>query len=183
MSQLIHRLGLEHRRLARLLDLFERLLDRFSEGTEPDFELMCEMLEYMELYADQVHHKTEDLIFARLHSVGVEKCEIIDILAHQHRLLSQMNRRFRRSLEGIVQEEVLRRDEVEIQGRELIAALRQHMDLEDREAFPLAVAHLSEEDWAAIEQLAPRSDDPLFVVPDTARFRSLYQVLMDQAGD
>lgn len=183
MNQLIHRLGLEHRRLARLLDLFERLLNRFSEGTEPDFDLMCEMLEYMEVYGDQVHHKTEDLIFARLRRLGIERRELLDVLAHQHELLSQMNRRFRRSLQGIVQEEVLRRDEVEIQGRELIAALRQHMDLEDREAFPLAVAHLSAEDWSAIEEVAPSADDPLFAVPDTARFRSLYQILMDQAND
>jgi len=182
MNQLIHRLGQEHHRLARLLDMFERLLNRFSEGTEPDFDLMCEMLEYMELYADQVHHKTEDLIFDRLRAAGVGKHALLDTLAQQHQRLGQMNRRFRESLEGIVHEEVLRRDEVEIQGRELIAALRQHMDLEEREAFPLARQHLCEADWMAIEDIAPSTSDPLFVVPDTARFRSLYQVLMDQAN-
>jgi len=181
MTQLIHRLGLEHKRLARLLALLERLLDRFSEGTEPDFDLMCELLEYMETYADQVHHRTEDLIFERLHAIGVEKEEVLDILGHQHKLIGQINRRFRQSLDGIVHEEVLRRDEVEIQGRELIAVLRQHMDLEEREAFPLALKHLDSTDWTAIEEAAPGVSDPLFVMPDKARFRNLYQELMDQA--
>lgn len=183
MNQLVQRLGLEHRRLARLLDLLERLLDRFSAGTEPDYDLMCELLEYMEIYGDQIHHKSEDLIFDRLRAIGVEKTDILDVLAHQHALLGQMNRRFRRSLEGIIHEEVLRRDEVEMQGRELIAALRQHMDIEEREAFPLAIERLSADDWSELESVMPDTSDPLFVAPDTARFRALYQVLMEQATD
>lgn len=181
MNPLIHRLDLEHQRLARLLELLQRLVDRFSEGHEPDFDLLCEMLEYMEIYADQVHHRTEDLIFERLHAIGVEKREVLDVLMHQHVQIGQINRRFRHSLEGIVNEEVLRRDEVEIQGRELIATLRQHMDLEEREAFPLALARLADADWVALEAIAPDASDPLFVVPDMTRFRNLYRELMQQA--
>ncbi|AGA90608.1 hypothetical protein Thimo_1840 [Thioflavicoccus mobilis 8321] len=181
MNPLIQRLNLEHKRLARLLDLLQRLVDRFGEGNEPDFELLCEMLEYMEFYADQVHHKTEDLIFERLLALDVEKRDVLDTLMHQHRQISQINRRFRRSLEGIVNEEVLRREEVEIQGRELIAALRQHMDLEEREAFPVALDCLADADWAAIEDAAPDASDPVFVVPDTARFLNLYRELGHQA--
>lgn len=181
MIQMIDRLTLEHQRLARLLDLLEGILDRFSEGTEPDFDLLSEMLEYMESYADQVHHRTEELIFDRLHDRIGERPEIIAIVSHQHKLIGQINRRFRQSLNGIINEEVLRRDEVEIQGRELIATLRQHMVLEEREAFPLALRLLTDEDWQAIGEIAPSASDPLFVMPDKTRFHTLYRELKDQA--
>lgn len=182
MTRLLDRLTQDHRRLARLLDLLDTLLDNFHDGREPDYELMCEMLEYLENYADQVHHPAEELIFDRLIEQGHEKRQVLDVLHHQHGLLSQMNKRFRQSLEGIVHEEVLLREDVERQGRELVAMLREHLDLEEAEAFPFAREHLTEDDWRAIDEAAPHINDPLFGDPDPARFRMLYQHLMEQAN-
>jgi hemerythrin-like domain-containing protein len=180
MNRLLERLDLEHRRLARVLDLLDKLLDGFHEGAEPDYELTCEMLEYMESYADQVHHPTEDLIFRRvLERAGADQ-PILGILMHQHRTLVELNRRFRQSLEGVVHEEVLRRDEVESQGRELVDTLRRHMVLEDSEAFPLVLQYLSPDEWEELAEAAPDAEDPVFGAPDPARFRALYQHLMTQ---
>jgi hemerythrin-like domain-containing protein len=182
MNRLLERLDLEHRRLARLLDLFDKLLDMFHSGEEPDYELMCEMLEYMESYSDQVHHPTEDLIFLRVLERGGEQPPVLYTLMQQHKLLVDLNRRFRHSLEGVVHEEVLRRDAVESQGRELVETLRRHMALEDDEAFPFVRGQLSAADWEELTQAAPKVNDPLFGTPDPARFRSLYQTLMTQVS-
>jgi hemerythrin-like domain-containing protein len=180
MNRLLERLDLEHRRLARLLDLLDKLLDGFREGAEPDYELICEMLKYMESYEDQVHHPTEDLIFRRvLERAGADQ-PVLSILMQQHRTLVELNRRFRQSLEGVVHEEVLRRDEVESQGRELVDTLRTHMVLEDSEAFPIVLQYLSPGDWEELAEVAPDANDPVFGTPDPARFRALYQHLMTQ---
>ena len=80
MTELLERLNQDHRHLSRLLNLFDALLDRFHEGNEPDFELMCEMLEYMESYADQVHHPSEEMIFDRLRARSNETYPVLDIL-------------------------------------------------------------------------------------------------------
>ena len=53
MTELLDRLNREHRALAQVLDLFDDLLDGFHEGKEPDYELMCEMLE--EDVATRIH--------------------------------------------------------------------------------------------------------------------------------
>ena len=180
MNRLLERLDLEHRRLARLLDLLDKLLNDFHAGVEPDYELICEMLEYMETYADQVHHPTEDLIFRRvLERAGADQ-PVLGILMQQHRILAELNRRFRQSLEGVVHEEVLRRDQVESQGRELVDTLRRHMVLEDTAAFPLVLRYLSPDDWEELAEAAPDANDPVFGTPDPARFRALYQHLMTQ---
>lgn len=181
MTPIMARLELDHIRLVQLLDLFDCLLDRFHEGMEPDYDLMCEMLEYMAIYADKIHHPTEDLIFHRVMDKGIQNHDVFDVLMHQHEAVPQLNKRFRQSLDGIVNEEVLLREEVEAQGRELIGTLRAHMNLEEREAFPIAMERLEQADWDSVEAEAPRADDPLFGTPDPERFRALYQYLSKQA--
>jgi len=182
MSALLNRLGEDHRRLTRLMVLLEGLLDRFHAGEEPDYELMAELMEYMTDYSDQVHHPSEDLIFERLLEKPEQGHDVLRRLMRQHEALTQLNRRFRESLEGIVHEEVLRREEVEQQGRELLSTLREHMRLEDNEAFPIAVDALSNEDWAEIEARAPNVQDPVFGHADPERFRALYTHLKGELG-
>lgn len=182
MNPVMTRLDQDHVRLARVLDLLDGLLDRFHEGSEPDYDLIAEMLEYMVSYADGIHHPTEDLIFRRLLDKGYEQRDVFEVLMRQHALLGQMNRRFHQSLDGIVHEEVLRRDEVETQGRELVKLLREHMVLEDQEAFPIARECLDQSDWEAVEAAAPRADDPVFGTRDPLRFQALLRCLAEQAA-
>jgi hemerythrin-like domain-containing protein len=179
MSALLTRLEREHAGLTQVLDLLEVLLNRFNRGDEPDYELMCELLEYIIDYADQVHHPAEELIFDRVAAVGGQEYPVLARLHEQHQGLDQLNRRFRESLEGIIHEAVQRRDEVEQQGRELVGAHRGHMRLEDQEAFPLGRAVLSDADWAALDAQAPTAEDPVFV-RDPARFRA---ILAELQGD
>ena len=183
MHPVMTRLHQDHARLARLLDLFEGVLDRFHDGAEPDYELLCEMLEYMVSYLDIVHHPTEDLVFQRVLDKGFERRDVFDVLMRQHTLLGPLSNQFRESLDGILHEEVILREDVETQGRQLIGALRDHMRHEDDEAFPIALASLSAEDWDAVEAAAPSMEDPLFATPDPSRYRALYQQLSAQSRD
>jgi hemerythrin-like domain-containing protein len=181
MYPLLDRLNRDHRNLAQVLNLLTKLLDRFHEGQEPDLELICEMLDYIESYADQIHHPSEDLVFERLIEQAGESPMVLGILMNQHRQLPQLNRRFRSSLDGIVHGDVLLREEVEAQGRELVQTLWSHMKTEDQEAFPLAKQRLSAEDWADLDRISPKVDDPLFDIPDPARYQALFAALATQA--
>ncbi|WP_295443962.1 hemerythrin domain-containing protein [uncultured Thiodictyon sp.] len=183
MHPLMQRLAQDHLRLTQLLDLFHALLERFHAGHEPDYEVFCQMLEYMDNYADTIHHPTEDLIFRRTLEKGAEQRDVFDVLMRQHAVVIQMNKRFRQSLDGIVNEEVLRRDEVEAQGREFVTTMREHLALEETEAFPIARDWLEPADLDALEILAPRAEDPLFGTPDPQRFRALFKHLCAQAQD
>lgn len=181
MHSLMQRLMQDHSRQKKLLDLFDGLLDRFHEGAEPDYDLMNEMLEYLDSYADIVHHPTEDLVFQRVLDKGVAQTELFDLLMRQHPGLSQVSKRFRQSLNGILNEEVLLREDVEADGRELVASMRTHMAMEDSDAYPLALQTLDDEDWESLAAQAPTAEDPLFGTPDPVRFRSLYRYLSEQA--
>ena len=181
MHPIMTRLAQDHGRLSKILNLLEGLLDRFHDGREPDYELMTEMLEYMDGYADIVHHPTEDLIYQRVLALGAGNDEVFEVLTRQHASLSQVTKRFRTSIEGILSEEVLLREDVEANGRELLAANRAHMVLEDSEAFPVALERLSDQDWQEIAAQAPAVEDPIFGTPDPQRFKALYKQLHEQA--
>ena len=180
MNPLLQRLGRDHAGLAQLLNLLEAMLDRFHEGDEPDYDVIAEILEYMESYADDIHHPSEDLIYKLLIETGHGEHEVLTVLSKQHEVLHDVTQGFRTAIEGILNEEVVRRDEVEVQGRDLIETLRQHMVLEDTVAFPLALEKLSENDWRVLNETAPNENDPIFGKRDPARFSSLYQLLVQQ---
>ena len=180
MTELLDRLNLEHKALVQVLDLFDDLLDRFHDGDEPDYELMCEMLEYLEIYSDQVHHPSEEDIFDRLRARSGRTEPVLDQLTEQHHAISEMNKRFRQSLEGIVHEEVLRRDEVEIQGRELVKTLRDHLDVEEKEAFPLARERLSASDWDELLSVTFGDPESLLGTAARSRFQALFRHLSEQ---
>lgn len=181
MPPIMTRLALDHARLTKLLDLLADLLDRFHEGNEPDFELMNEMIEYMQKYADVIHHPTEDLIFRRVLEQGGVQHDVFSVLMRQHSAVTQVSQRFRESLESILKEEVQLREDVEANGRELVATMRAHLALEDAEAFPIALGRLEAEDWEAVAAAAPNAEDPVFGSPDPVRFKALYRYLYEQA--
>ncbi len=176
-TDLLDRLSLDHRNLLRLLEVLEEQLAQVHAGTERDFDLLADLMEYLQCYADQVHHPREEAVFARIRAHTDEGAATLARLEEQHRNLARLNHRFHEMLEAVLHEGVVRRDVFEQQGRVLVQALRGHLDLEDREAFPLARKTLTTADWQAIEAALPGVADPLFEAEDPARFRILYQHL------
>ncbi len=182
MHSLLRQLRSDHKNLGRLLDVLERQLDDFHEGREHDLDLMCELVEYVESYEDQVHHPTEDLMFARLKELTDEKRVAVETLEDQHLILSDMSKKLCDALESIMHGGVVLRHDVESQGRAMVKTLRQHIDLEEGEVFTLAETTLSDADWDAVAEKAPKFNDPVFGNPDPARFRTLFMHLATELG-
>lgn len=177
MHSLLERLRRDHVNLERLLGLLERELNEFYAGRESDFDLKVEMLEYVECYAELIHHPTEERIFAVARQRLGDKQPLLDKVHDQHAVLIGLTRKFRRALEGVVQGAVIGREELEIEGREYIALQRQHICWEEQDLFPALDACLSHEEWERIAAEAPKYDDPVFGERDPNRFRLLYQYL------
>lgn len=185
MSQLLEKLQRDHVNLTRLLDLLSLQLDDLFQGDESNFDLKIEMLDYIEHYAEQYHHPTEERINERAfrkESLQEHKA-LQERVTREHEALLGMAHRFRETLEGVMQGEVLRRDEVETRGREFIALQRQHIDLEEQELFPLIADVLTEKEWDKLEKDIPHMDDPVFHRQDFNRFRSLIDYLELQESE
>ncbi|MCU7933045.1 MAG: purine catabolism protein pucG [Candidatus Thiodiazotropha sp. (ex Codakia rugifera)] len=179
MRPLLEKLHRDHINLSRLLDLLSKELDALYAGHESDFDLKVEMLDYIEHYAEQVHHPTED----QINRVAFRKKSMKDHHALYERICKEhgdligLAHTFRETLEGAMQGEVLLREEVETRGREFVALQRLHLNLEEHEVFPLIDEALSDKDWAKLEQEIAHIDDPVFHRQDYNRFRSLIDYL------
>ncbi|MET0071503.1 MAG: hemerythrin domain-containing protein [Candidatus Thiodiazotropha sp.] len=179
MRPLLEKLHKDHINLARLLDLMSHELDALSAGHEANFDLKIEMLDYVEHYAEQSHHPTEDQINKvafRKKSMKEHK-PLYERITKEHVDLIGLARNYRKTLEGAMQGEVLLREEVETRGREFVALQRQHIDLEEQEVFPLVESVLSDKDWQKLEAEIAHGEDPLFNRQDYNRFRSLIDYL------
>jgi len=145
MHTLLERLGRDHKNLERILELLTLQLDHFFAGRESDFDLKVELLEYLETYADLGHHPLENLIYDTGKKRVGDKLELLERLQSQHDSLTMLTRKFRQSLESVLQGGVMSREELETEGREFIALQRQHLDLEEHEVFPLLDRVLTED--------------------------------------
>ncbi len=138
----------------------------------------------MEAYADLAHHPVENLSFdVAAPKLSQEQSVLLQRLKLQHEQLSQLIRKFRHSLDAILQGGVMPRDELEHQGRDFIALQREHIDLEEREAFPMLDQVLDEQDWERVAEKMPPHDDPVFGTPDTLRFQNLFQYLLEHGNE
>ena len=181
MHPVVHRLHRDHEHLDQALDLLESHVDAFHEGEPIDFELIAMVLEYLADYADRVHHRVEDQVFAHLQDRRDDIGATVRQVMQQHPHLSSRTRQFQRTIEGVVHDAVVTREELEQQARAFIGLQREHLRLEDTRLLPQLEGLLGSAVLDAAAKVLPGDEDPVFGAQRRDRFLSLFERLR-QAG-
>lgn len=71
---IIEQLHQDHLNLSRLLDVMEIKIQKLKAGEMPNYQLLCDLVEYIGQYADKFHHPREDQLYH--HFAGQD--EILD---------------------------------------------------------------------------------------------------------
>lgn len=148
----------DHKRLLALLVVLERQLENFHVQQEHDLDLACELVQYINSFAAQVHHPTEDLMFARFKTLYISDCETVDLMLQQHKDIVSLTKKFHNALQSLLQGDIIPRHDVEILGQTMLRLLREHVAVEERELFPLINARLAAIEWQALESLKAVQD-------------------------
>lgn len=152
----------EHRALAAMLAGLRAIASGIEAGRlKPDFSLFNDMIEYIEMVPEKVHHpKENDFLFARLRQRSAQALPIIEQLEEEHRLGAERIAALRAALDSY-------RQHGEAAFKDFDAALKTyldqewaHMNTEEGLIFPLARAHLLPEDWAEIDAAFLANDNP-----------------------
>ncbi len=175
-------LHLDHIHTARLLDILEEELEVLHDGGSPDYQLMIDIMHYMTQYPDMFHHPREDVVFERMLLRDATLTRVLSELLQDHELLAQKGTKFHAILTGVLEGVVVARGEVERLGREYVHSLREHMDVEEGEVFPIATALLDEQDWQAVDDAVERRQDPLFGSDVEERYGTLYEYIQTSAN-
>ena len=177
MSRIMETLHTDHIHIDRLLRLLSAQMDILHDGGTPDYQMLTEIVDYVEHYPDLVHHPKEDLMFTTYLAHNDERREDIESLMEEHKTLLLLTKDFKELLEEVMDDAIISRDEVENAGRDYIRRQRNHLNSEEAEIFPLINRTLTEEEWKYIEEHAPAADDPLFGRQVEKRYESLYRLI------
>lgn len=163
----------EHVHFARLLDLLEREVALFHAEEQPNYQLMVDILDYLQYYPDRFHHPREDAAFARL----VERDPGLELpiarRLQEHRVIAAAGEVLLAQLYAVIEEAIVARSALEAAAATYLVYYRHHLAAEEREVIPRAAELLTPEDWAVVAAAVPAGADPLFGTDFQERYREL----------
>ena len=168
----------EHRNIEKLLRVLERELSLFGRGERPDYEVIQAVIAYFQVYPDVYHHPPENLVFQKLKARDSTAAAKIGDLEAAHRSGSDRLRQVAQSVDSVLADRELLRQDVEDVIRDFIEQERRHMAMEERDFFPAAVKALEPQDWMEITSRLTDQPDPLFSEIVEGRFDAVRRHIM-----
>ena len=171
--ELLRELREDHRNMAVILDLLEGVVQQASAGKDPDFELVGEIMRYMTVYPDAVHHPKEDLIYDRLREERPDIAEGLDDVPDDHRAIGVLGSQLRDDVEAIIAGSAVRREKLVEDMSKYIARLRNHMAWEEEDLFERVEIMLDAEPLEFDVSEYEHIKDPVFELEVEAGFKRL----------
>ena len=135
IKTLMNHLRQDHRNMAILLNLLERETDRLHAEQDADIELMLDILRYMTVYPDVVHHPNEDKVYAELNAARPDLATGMHRVTKDHREIEQQGNSLRDLCARAESGEPVRRVELVSSASRYIDSLRSHMNWEESDLF------------------------------------------------
>ncbi len=165
--------------MAVLLDLLESESDKLYADGSPDFGLMLEIVHYMTIYPDAVHHPKEDRLYAELRAARPDLANGMARIADEHRALSEHSLTLYDKLEKSAAGDEVGNNDVVADAVRYIDALRRHMRWEESDLFRridrmVGDGHMTVDAATLIDR-----PDPLFGADVEERFKPVLERLKD----
>jgi hemerythrin-like domain-containing protein len=165
----------EHLNFARLLRLFEEQVALFAHGESPDYELMRDIVYYLNGFPDLHHHRYESEVFKLVGGRDPQLKPLVNRLLQEHRVIAGCGASLLAQLEAILDGAVVPRATLEAAAATFLVYYRAHLDSEESTMLPRVRDMLDAGDWVkvAANVAATAKDDPLFGPEAEQRFRQL----------
>ena len=173
----------DHRNMRLLLSLIEREADKLFGGIDADFELLHDILRYLTVYPDAVHHPKEDLIYDEIRHVRPDLSGGFQRITVDHRNLADAGRRVRDQLEAINAGVMVERNAVVADALRYVNQLRTHMQWEELDLFNRCLKMAREGHQFLTIADAPSKADPLFGKDVESGFARLFDQIRDTVNE
>ncbi|MGI9304481.1 MAG: hemerythrin domain-containing protein [Gammaproteobacteria bacterium] len=181
MNQTLSIIKREHGNLRAVLYSLQALADDLAnKGAQADFKAFHAILTYVDTFIHQFHHPKEDLhLFPVLKRRYPEAESLLADLEDDHERGTALLNELRRAL-SIYE---FRGDRALPEFCKAVDAYitfeRDHARKEELELFPLAEAHLKEEDWEKIYNAFADNNDPVFGDKPRKEFETLHTTIVN----
>ena len=163
----------EHVYFGQLLHLLEKQIDVFHTGERPNYELMLDIITYLQDYSDQFHHPREDVAFERLGVYCPDLELVLSRLQQEHRVIAHAGAALLEQVQAALDGTIIARAEIESAAATYLVYYVSHIAREEDTVLTRAATHLTPEDWEAVRTAVPMVRDPLFGVDPQERYREL----------
>ena len=162
LTKVLEELREDHRNMAVLLNLLETECESAAVDETPDFELLQDIMQYMIVYSDAVHHPKEDLVYDELRSRGSEYADGLEGVGPDHRDIARLGTTLRDDIQAVISGAAVTREKLIADLRSYVYRLRKHMAWEEEDLFERADTLAAENEEAGIDASVFPDDDPLF---------------------
>jgi len=173
LARILDELREDHQNLTRLLDLLESECREVPEDGEPDMELLLDIMHYMTIYPDAIHHPREDLVYTAMREHCTDLAEGLESVPGDHREIAQLGATLRKDIEAIISGAAVTRQHLLEDLVNYVGHLRRHIEWEETDLFPRADDLARENDTATIDVSLYLDEDPVFGATTAQSFRNL----------
>jgi hemerythrin-like domain-containing protein len=152
----------DHRNMALMLNLLERQSNRIYEGSEPDYELLGDIMHYMTVYPDAVHHPKEDRLYAELRAYRPDLSIGFERITMDHRHIAELSVKLRNEIAAINSGNPIKRNAVVADALRYVNTLRGHMQWEELDLFRRVDEMIKEGHISFDTASFVHGDDPVF---------------------
>jgi len=178
-AELLAELRQDHRNMAILLGLLRDETDRIDRDEQPDFELLHDIMRYMTVYSDAMHHPKEDLIYDSMRQAHPELVAGLERVEVDHQEIAALGETLRDDIEAIVAGTEITRERVVHDARDYMRRLNQHMAWEEEDLFRRAAQEI---DNITIDTAHLSAIDPVFGAKREASFTGLFKAIEREAS-
>jgi hemerythrin-like domain-containing protein len=175
--QLLGELREDHRNMALVLNVLQNTIETATSGDDPDIELVDEIMRYMTIYPDAVHHPKEDIVYAELKKHRPDLADGLDDVPKDHAEIADLGSKLRGDVEAIVAGAAVRREQFIGDALSYVQRLRDHMRWEEEDLFKRIDTMIKEDSHAVDVGNLMRIKDPVFELEVEAGFRRLLDSL------
>ena len=173
MSDLLSDLRQDHRNMSIMLDLLDQESDRVRDGDSPDYELLSDIMRYLTVYSDAVHHPKEDLLYARMRAERPELAAGLERVAPEHRQLAERGLALRNDVQAIATGAPVTREHLLEDMHDYVRTLRKHIAWEEEDLFRRAQSMIDQADESTVDVSDVDAEDPVFGPERTHSFENL----------
>jgi len=139
--------------------------------------LFDEIMRYMTVYPDAVHHPKEDVVYAELRTRRPDLTDELNHVPDEHAEIARLGTLLRDEVEAIVAGAAVRRDKMIEDTAAYVKCLREHMIWEEEDLFSRIDLMLSAEPYRVDVSEYENIKDPVFELEIEAGFRRLLESL------
>lgn len=158
-AELLAGLRQDHRNMAKLLRLLRDETELIGDDKQSDFALLRDVMRYMIVYSDAMHHPKEDLIYAGLRALQPSLAEGLEQVEAEHEEIAKLGERLQDDIEAVIAGTEIEAARVVGDAQAYMHRLNQHMAWEEEDLFRRADTEI---DRIAIDTSHLSAIDPVF---------------------